>query len=119
MLHSEAYDDAEYCYEISAAKLFRQVRDQKMPFHRWYKWLEDKFGDLREAFVAQQEAREKEIELLSKDDADGEDFGDRKKSKKKGIFGKIYRMLGKNKKSDKKKIKNAVIDMPRAKSEAA
>ena len=26
MLHNEEYDDAEYVYEISAAKLFRKVR---------------------------------------------------------------------------------------------
>ena len=43
MLHNEKYEDAEYVYEVSAAKLFKQVRTQKMPFHRWYNWLEEKF----------------------------------------------------------------------------
>ena len=56
MVHTEKFDDAEYVYEVSAAKLFRQVRDQRMPFHQWYRWLEDKFADLREAFMAQQVA---------------------------------------------------------------
>lgn len=28
MLHNEQYEDAEYVYEVSAAKLFRQVRSQ-------------------------------------------------------------------------------------------
>jgi hypothetical protein len=50
MLHNELYEDAEYVYEVSAGKLFRQVRGEKMPFHRWYKWLEKKFDDLRDAF---------------------------------------------------------------------
>lgn len=50
MLHNEQYDDAEYVYEISAAKLFKQVRSQNLPFHRWYKWLENKFFELRDAF---------------------------------------------------------------------
>ena len=26
MLHNEQYDDSEYVYEVSAAKLFKQVR---------------------------------------------------------------------------------------------
>ena len=47
MVHNEEYDEAEYVYEISAGKLFRQVRNQNLPFHRWYKWLETKFADLR------------------------------------------------------------------------
>lgn len=53
MLHNEQYEDAEYVYEVSAAKLFKQVRSQQLPFHRWYKWLERKFADLREAFKRQ------------------------------------------------------------------
>ena len=36
MVHNEEYEEAEYVYEISAGKLFRQVRTQNMPFHRWY-----------------------------------------------------------------------------------
>lgn len=51
MVHNEEYEEAEYVYEISAGKLFRQVRTQNMPFHRWYKWLEVKFEDLRQAFL--------------------------------------------------------------------
>ena len=54
MLHNEQYEDAEYVYEISAAKLFQQVRSLNLPFHRWYKWLESKFLMLREAFKKQE-----------------------------------------------------------------
>lgn len=55
MLHNEMYEDAEYVYEVSAGKLFRQVRGESMPFHRWYKWLEKKFDELRDAFKKQAE----------------------------------------------------------------
>jgi len=49
------------------------------------------------------------------------ELGGQKKSKRKGIFGKIYRMLGKNKKSDKKKIKTKdnKSEPTRSKSESA
>ena len=50
MIHNEEYDDAEYVYQISAAKLFKLVKEEGKPFHRWYEWLELKFGDLRDAF---------------------------------------------------------------------
>lgn len=52
MVHTEEFDEAEYVYEVSAARLFKQVRTASMPFHRWYKWLEDRFTELRVAFVA-------------------------------------------------------------------
>ena len=51
MLHNELYDESEYVYQVSAAKLFKQVRDKKLPFHRWYKWLEDNFAELRTTFM--------------------------------------------------------------------
>ena len=71
MIHTESYDDAEYVYELSAAKLFRQVRDLRMPFHQWYKWLEDKFGFIRIAFMAQLEEKEqKERERREQAEAD-------------------------------------------------
>ena len=43
MVHTEEFDETEYIYEVSAIKLFKQVKDAELPFHRWYKWLEDKF----------------------------------------------------------------------------
>ena len=62
MVHNEEYEEAEYVYEISAGKLFRQVRTQNMPFHRWYKWLEEKFADLRQAFLKEAEAQLTEVD---------------------------------------------------------
>ena len=46
MTHTEEYD-AEYIYEISAVKLFQQVKQLKIPFHKWYKWLETRFLHLQ------------------------------------------------------------------------
>lgn len=43
MLHNENYDDAEYVYQISAAKMFKEAKQKKLPFHKWYRWLEGKF----------------------------------------------------------------------------
>lgn len=39
MEHTEEHE-AEYIYEVSAQKLFLQVKSLKIPFHKWYKWLE-------------------------------------------------------------------------------
>lgn len=61
MVHNEEYEEAEYVYEISAGKLFRQVRNQNLPFHRWYKWLESKFLELRNAFILEKEPKDSEL----------------------------------------------------------
>ena len=43
MLHTEEYD-AEYIYDIHAKQLLLQVKSLKIPFHRWYIWLETRFN---------------------------------------------------------------------------
>lgn len=62
LLHNEQFDDAEYVHDVSAAKLFKQVRSLQMPFHRWYKWLERKFHEFRQDFK-QKELEEAEAEV--------------------------------------------------------
>lgn len=57
MIHTETYEDSEYVYEVSAQKLFNKVRDTNLPFHKWFKWLEDKFQELRIAFIEEQEQK--------------------------------------------------------------
>ena len=61
MVHNEEFDEAEYVYEISAGKLFRQVRKENLPFHRWYKWLETKFKELRSAYMIEKEPKMPEL----------------------------------------------------------
>lgn len=47
-LHTEM-GDAEYVFEISGTTLFEQVKEKKIPFHEWYKWLENHFDKLKKA----------------------------------------------------------------------
>lgn len=59
MLHTEE-NDSEYIYEIDGKKLFDQVKALRIPFHRWYNWLGDRFSQLQKVY--QEEADQKEIE---------------------------------------------------------
>lgn len=73
-----------------------------MPFHRWFKWLERQFQDLREAFVKTQEQEE---ETLDKWDLSEEKDKKKKKTtdkehklkKSSTFFGKISKMMSKSK----------------------
>lgn len=49
MMHTEI-GDAEYIYEIDAHALFKQVKTCKVPFHRWHKWLETRFDELKQKY---------------------------------------------------------------------
>ena len=58
------------------------------------------------------------MERKEQEEADAAEIeGKEQKKKKKGIFGKIYRMIGRNGKSDKKKIKTAEIEKQRSQSD--
>jgi len=46
MNHTEEFQ-AEYVYDISASQLFNEVKELGMPFHKWYKWLDEKFNSLK------------------------------------------------------------------------
>jgi len=48
MIHTEK-EEAEYIYEINSEKLFQQVKQLQIPFHRWYQWLETRFAHLKQA----------------------------------------------------------------------
>lgn len=48
MIHTETYDTFDYIYQVNANVFWKEVRECELPFHRWYKWLEDKFNDLRD-----------------------------------------------------------------------
>ena len=90
MVHNEEYDEAEYVYEISAGKLFRQVRTQNMPFHRWYKWLEDKFASLRDGFLKEAESKKTDADRWQVEaDKLLEHSNKKLQPKKKGLLGKI------------------------------
>lgn len=44
MIYTEDYD-ADYLGDIDAEELYEQAKEKELPFHRWQKWLEDKFWD--------------------------------------------------------------------------
>lgn len=48
MIHTEEYDTFDYIYQVNANIFWKEVKESELPFHRWYKWLEDKFNDLRD-----------------------------------------------------------------------
>ena len=103
MLHNEEYDDAEYVYEISAIKLFKQVNEEGKPFHRWYHWLEERFSDLRDAY-RRKDTIDNKSDLLKWQqaaDKDEEKARERQKPKKKGL---LERMFGRKK--DAKELEN-------------
>ena len=51
MLHNEKFDDAIYAYTLSPGKLFKAVRSEALPFHRWYPWLENMFMEVRSEWM--------------------------------------------------------------------
>ena len=66
-----------------------------MPFHRWYKWLEDKFQELRTAFV--KETDDSDLNKWNQEaDKEAAQITE-KRRKKKGIFDKISGFLKSNK----------------------
>lgn len=110
MLHNEQYEDAEYVYEVSAAKLFKQVRSQKMPFHRWYKWLERKFSELRDAFKKQSADKNDEELLLWQREVDSKEVENEHNKRRtdsttnakraSGFFKKLKNAMKKKEKKD-------------------
>lgn len=42
MQHTES-QEAEFIYQVDSLKLFEQVKQIKLPFHKWYAWLDTKF----------------------------------------------------------------------------
>lgn len=49
MQHTENHE-AEFIYQIDSIKLYEQVKQIKIPFHKWYQWLETKFCLLKVAY---------------------------------------------------------------------
>ena len=39
MQHTEN-QDAEFIYQVDSQKFFEQVKKLKIPFHKWYQWID-------------------------------------------------------------------------------
>ena len=49
MQHTENAE-AEFIYKIDSQKLFEQIKQIKLPFHKWYQWLDTKFQMMKIAY---------------------------------------------------------------------
>lgn len=58
MIHTEEFDQCDYIYKVNQNGFWKEVKDLELPFHRWYRWLEDKFTYLR--LTTDEEKREPE-----------------------------------------------------------
>lgn len=54
MQHTENAE-AEFIYKIDSQKLFEQIKQIKIPFHKWYSWLDTKFQMMKIAYEQEQE----------------------------------------------------------------
>ena len=45
------HQDLAYCQEMNALEMLKEVRDQGLPFYKWYKWIEDKIDSRREEAI--------------------------------------------------------------------
>lgn len=54
MQHTEN-QEGEFIYQVDSQKLFEQVKQIKLPFHKWYAWLDTKFSMMKIAFEQEQE----------------------------------------------------------------
>lgn len=47
--------EGDFIYQIDSSKLFEQVKQIKLPFHKWYAWIDTKFSMMKVAFEQEQE----------------------------------------------------------------
>ena len=38
--------DRDFVFQVSSKKLFKACKREKVPFHRWYAWIEDKLKSI-------------------------------------------------------------------------
>ena len=55
MLQTEKHEDCKYIYQINQDDLWKEVKETKMPFHKWYKWIDKKIMKLRDDAIKKEE----------------------------------------------------------------
>ena len=63
MNHTEDYEVFEYVYQIEQDQYWKQVKEEGIPFYKWYQWLQDKFQSLRQSHFKKLEQEEREQKL--------------------------------------------------------
>lgn len=99
MIHTED-NDGDYIYEVDASKLFKQVKALKIPFHRWYIWLESKFAQLKEVKQLEQKAKEQELERWEQEQEQKLKLEPARQNSAFGIFDKIYKYINRDVEAD-------------------
>mmetsp|Transcript_13131 Transcript_13131/g.20399 ORF Transcript_13131/g.20399 Transcript_13131/m.20399 type:complete len:143 (-) Transcript_13131:247-675(-) len=52
MIHTEDHAEFDYIFEVDPRTLLEKVKELGMPYHRWYKWIEKHFEELRQTTFA-------------------------------------------------------------------
>ena len=52
----------DFIYEMHGPKLFKQAKALKVPFHKWYDWLNEKFMNLKQMQDDLMQQKEKELQ---------------------------------------------------------
>ena len=47
MIHVQEYDSDEYLLKADSDTLYKKAKQFKIPFYRWYEWVESQFEALR------------------------------------------------------------------------
>lgn len=54
MQHTEN-QDAEFIYQVDSQKLFETVKELKIPFHKWYQWIDAELQLIKIRYEEEQE----------------------------------------------------------------
>lgn len=79
---------------------------QNLPFHRWYKWLERKFLELRDAFQRQEKVDKVEYDFCNWNKEEKEELEQINKRRPDSTTKRAKRFFGKLKRAVKGKDKN-------------
>ena len=73
--------------------------------HRWYKWLEGKFLDLREAFILEKEPKESELTKWNVESDKAIEVREKQQKKKGSLYSRLkkWKANGKNDKEMQRK----------------
>merc|ERR1711990_967946 len=95
----------DFIYEMHGPKLFKQVKALKVPFHKWYDWLNEKFQNLKQ--MQDDLMLKKEQELQAWQEMQEEQKNQQQASKVSGIFERIYSSFGFNKPQETREEREA------------
>jgi signal transduction histidine kinase len=104
MNHNENSDD-DFLYEIDSQSLFKEVKANALPFHKWFGWIGERFLKIKEEKATQEETQMTELQRWEEEQERlREEQSNRDKPKNSGamgIFDKIYKYINRETKEDR------------------